>query len=220
MTRTLKPEMDNRTACYALLAELYRREPSAEWIETLKRTLTPVETGETELDAALARFVCALSSAPARELVEPLAVDYARVFLGAGRIKADAAYPIESVYTSPGRLVMQEAWEAVLAAYAEAGFERRPDEDLHEDHLALELDFLARLGRRAAKADAEGDAEARNRALQTSADFLKVHPLRWTDAFARDVERYAETDFYKALAAFTVAFLKADARFLQTASRT
>ena len=52
---------------------------------------------------------------------DDLAVDYARVFLGAGEANGKAAYPYESVYTSPEGLVRQEARARVRAIYAAGG---------------------------------------------------------------------------------------------------
>lgn len=82
---------------------------------------------------------------------ETAAADFARAFLGAGVVNQVAAYPFESVYTSPTRLVMQDAYEAVRQLYHKYGFVKSEDCDLHEDHIALEIQFLAHLSGRAAK---------------------------------------------------------------------
>ena len=92
---------------------------------------------------------------------ETAAADFARAFLGAGVVNQVAAYPFESVYTSPTRLVMQDAYEAVRQLYHKYGFVKSEECDLHEDHIALEIQFLAHLSGRAAKLFEEGkEAEA------------------------------------------------------------
>ena len=150
--------------------------------------------------------------------VETLAVDYARIFLSAG-VSEGAAYPIESVYTSPEHLVMQDAWEAVCRTYREAGFEKDPKTDVHEDQLGLELSFLAHLNDRLLAAySAEGDDPERDAAyrntLRASKTFLTEHPLRWIADFCRDVRKCPGTDFYPAVSLLTEGFLAMDAALL------
>ena len=214
MSEERRHTMIQRANCYTLLADLYHCRPNEPALERFKAGIASLQTSDEALNRAAGELARALGVAPVAQLLKPLSDDYAKVFLGAGFFTTDAAYPIESVYTTPGRLVMQEAWEAVCTTYADAGFECRPGEELHEDHLAVELDFLAAVAERAARALERDDENGWRDELVLSAVFLRAHPLVWIDDFVADVERCAKSDFIKALAHFTAELLKADLRYL------
>lgn len=206
--------LQNRVDFYALLGRLYRREVDAALWEAVTALAAPEATGNERMDEGwrvLRGAVADLSTHA--DPIEDLAVDYARAFLGAGVPDGDAAFPFESVYTSPRRLVMQEAWEEVCRIYREAGLARKGD-DLHEDQLGVELEFLEKLGRDALEAERAGNAEERDRLLAESAKFLTEHPQRWIARFGEDVRRMPIGDFYKGLSLLTEGFLAIDAELL------
>lgn len=128
---------------------------------------------------------------------ETAAADFARAFLGAGVVNQIAAYPFESVYTSPTRLVMQDAYEAVRLIYHKHGFVKSEDCDLHEDNVALEIQFLAHLSDRAAKCFALGDTQAAEEVLRIQKSFIDEHIDNWVSRFCEDVRACPVTSFYK-----------------------
>ena len=97
-----------RSAVYRLLARLYRVEVDEEFLAELKAMRFPAATGNTAVDAGYRAIATYLSGADAHAITD-LAVDYVRAFIGHGVDAFSAAYPFESVYTSPKRLMMQEA---------------------------------------------------------------------------------------------------------------
>lgn len=130
-----------------------------------------------------------------REVLDDLAVDYARIFLSAGVAQGKAAFPFESVYTSRQHLLMQESRTDVIAKYAAKGV--TPGKNLYrvpEDHLGLLLSYMAIL--------CEEDAP-----IKEQQEFLKEHLLNWVSAFTADVAKYASTDFYRGLGKLTKGFL-------------
>ena len=128
---------------------------------------------------------------------ETAAADFARAFLGAGVVNQVAAYPFESVYTSPTRLVMQDAYEAVRQLYHKYGFVKSEECDLHEDHIALEIQFLAHLSGRAAKLFEEGkEAEACD-VLRLQKTFIETHIKNWVSRFCDDIRACPVSPFYK-----------------------
>ena len=68
-----------------------------------------------------------------------------RAFIGHGIDAYSAAYPFESVYTSPKRLMMQEARDEVLAVYRSEGL------DLSLIHIFSEFGTMAILSSRLVK---------------------------------------------------------------------
>lgn len=209
----LRELLNGRRNLYRLLSRLYIVEVDDALWQSLQAMSYPEDAEEPRMAEGWKRLAQYVKSGHGENPVEELAVDYARIFLSAG-VSSGAAYPIESVYTSPEHLVMQDAWEEVCRVYREAGFAKRPEVDVHEDQLGLELDFMAVMTGRAMEALDKNDREALLRNLKTQKSFLEAHPLRWVEHFAKDVENCPGTDFYKAVSLVTVGFLEMDAEML------
>ena len=192
-----------RSAVYRLLARLYRVEVDEEFLAA---------TGNTAVDTGYRTIATYLSGADAHAITD-LAVDYVRAFIGHGIDAYSAAYPFESVYTSPKRLMMQEARDEVLAVYRSEGLDKLPTWKEAEDHIALELEFMAALGDRivaAAEADDEAEVE---RLLATQRNFLADHLSSWVPLMTADLRRFAQCGLYQGLASLTDGFLQVEEEF-------
>lgn len=106
--------------------------------------------------------------------------------------------------------MMQDAYSQVLHLYRDAQFAKNPDFKEPEDHLAVELAFMALLAERAAERLREADAEGAEEALRDQLTFAREHLLNWIEPFVVDMQKAAEGGFYAHLAAFTEAYVKAD----------
>ncbi len=187
-----------RCEMYRLLARLYRSEVDRALLERLKALSLPAAEGQLGEGWAL---LGAWLKGCGDSALEDLAVDYAAAFLAAGSADGAAAIPCESVYTSKKKIYMQDAWEAVRAVYLQAGLGKAEGfSDLPEDHLALELEYMALLTE-------QGDSAG-------ALAFLDQHLLNWVPAFAGDIEKYADQDFYKAVGLITAGFLQGEREFL------
>ena len=217
MTDTMPAELvenlidfcENRGRVYALLSRCYETEIDAAFAETFSQG-----AALSSDDAVLADGFAALQAdldACDEDKLEQLAVVFDRAFFGMGPCTAQKAFPYESVYTSEGGLMMQDAYADVLHVYRAARFEKNPGFTEPEDHLAVELAFMARLGERAVDELRANDADAAEASLAAQRVFLRDHLLNWTDRFAADMESAAGEGFYAHLASFTRAFLVADA---------
>ena len=199
---------ENRGRVYALLSRCYETEVDAAFAEAL--------AGEASLDSddpALAEGFAALQADLAgcdEDALEQLAVVFDRAFFGMGPRTAQKAFPYESVYTSEGGLMMQDAYAEVLHVYRDAGFAKDPGFKEPEDHLAVELAFMSLLCGRAVEALRAGDAAGAERHLGAQLAFVREHLLNWIDRFCSDVRKAAEGGFYFDLATFTEAYLRAD----------
>lgn len=188
-----------RSAVYRLLARLYRVEVDEEFLTELKAMRFPAATGNTAVDAGYRAIATYLSGADAHTITD-LAVDYVRAFIGHGVDAYSAAYPFESVHTSPKRLMMQEARDEVLAVYRSEGLDKLPSWKESEDHIALELEFMAVLGDRiVAAAEASDEAEV-ERLLSTQRNFLEDHLASWAPLMTADLRRFAQCGLYQGLA--------------------
>ncbi|SDE38575.1 TorD/DmsD family molecular chaperone [Sporomusa acidovorans] len=206
--------MENRENLYRFLGRLYKVEVDQALLDQLEGLCFPVECGEDELAAGyrlLAGYCQQLTGDPLTDL----AVDYARVFLGAGIAGNEAAYPYESVYTSPKRLIMQEARDQVMAAYRAKGLSKLETLDVPEDHIALELEFMAYLCQETQQALSRRDWPAVATCLKEQRDFFVQHLLNWVPAFCADIEKYGETKFYKAVAKITKGYLRLERTLME-----
>ncbi len=194
-----KAESRGRADLYRLLSRLYEREADQALLDSLRGLSLPEDNDDLKQGAAALRDYLAAAGPDA---VDELAVDYAAVFLAAGSAEGAAALPCESVYTSPRRIFMQEAWEQVCRLYAGKGLGRAEGRaDLMEDHLALELAFQGWL--------------VDNGTVREQKSFLESHLLNWLPAFAADVDKYGRTPFYKAVTRITLGFLALERGLLE-----
>ena len=210
---TLADLLANRNATYDFLSRMYKTEVDEEFYAFLRGMKFPVKTGSDEVDEGYRKIRSYLSHAPASVMTE-LAVDYVRTFIGGGTNGYSAAYPFESVYTSPKRLLMQGARDEVLVIYRAAGIDKADSWTDGEDHIALELEFMQILGTRAAEALAEGDEDRCAALLLQQRNFMREHLLAWYPMMAADMRRFAKTDFYQGLTDLTLGFLHTDLEFL------
>jgi len=131
------------------------------------------------------------------ETFEQMQVDYTRLFIGSAEVIAP---PWGSVYLSDSRLMFQEKTLEVRSWYQRFGLQseklyREPD-----DHIGLELAFLAHLAKLGIQALGEEDPEQFAALLDAQRNFLSEHMLRWAPRFCEQVVAEAKTDFYRGMA--------------------
>ena len=206
--------LEARSGTYLLLSRLFHKEVDQQLLADMHDSLYPVDTGDADIDKGylyISTFLSNLWSESVRELK----VDFARCFLGQGVDGYSAAYPYESVYTSPKRLMMEEARREVMHTYHVWSVDKDPNWREGEDHISLELLFESIMGNRAAAALAEGNGEEARKILQGAADFLDEHLMGWYPMLAADMPRFAKTKFYLGLSHLTLGFIATDLQFLQ-----
>ena len=115
---TIADVLRGRMATYQFLSRLFRVEVDQELYDTLMSMRFPANTGNALVDEGY-RMICGyLSQADGTVLTE------LRAFIGSGNDGFSAAYPYESVYTSPKRLMMQDARDEVLVLYRAFGLDK------------------------------------------------------------------------------------------------
>lgn len=206
----------SRMATYRFLSRLFRVEVDGELYDTLSGMRFPTNTGNSLVDEGYSLICGYLSQADETVLTE-LAVDYVRAFIGSGNDGFSAAYPFESVYTSPKRLMMQEARDEVLVLYHAAGLGKRESWKEGEDHIALELEFEQILIERSIEACEADDEGCYVGLMLSQRNFLQDHLLAWYPMMAHDLESFPKTDFYRGLGKLTLGFLRNDLEFLNEA---
>jgi TorA maturation chaperone TorD len=206
-----------RADVYRLFASLFDREVTAETAEKiagLKESSVQgdmSDTGERMIASGFTGMAEALEGFDS-EIETELAVDYARVFLNAGKYEGQAAIPYESYYTSEEHLLMQDARDEVRAWYREndvmpphhsSGFTG----DTPDDYVSFELGFMAILNDRIADALAAGRLSEALEDARRAKEFLPAHISNWSDDFTRDIVEVSSTKFYRYLAKAYRGFL-------------
>lgn len=208
--------MTQRASTYVLLSRLYRLEVDQELLDSMRKMNFDLPE-DPDLDAireAYGVWQEYLSNTNDQTLTK-LAVDYVRIFIGAGKSANDAAYPYESIYTSPDRLLMGEARDEVLSLYRAEEIGKPESFNEPEDHIALELEFMSVLCERAALSLREGDIAQATEYLQKQSIFMTKHLLNWTPGFCADVTKIAREGLYKGLAMLTTGYLQLEQQVLQ-----
>jgi TorA maturation chaperone TorD len=163
----------------------------------------------TRIDPDLAMHARRLGEAFDAEAPECLLVDYTKLFLGP--LEA-VARPYGSVWLDVDRDLMQDSTMAVVALYAEGGFEISEDFRELPDHVAAELEFLYLLLFRENQAQRTADAEALATVAALRQRLLDEHLGSWVGPFTAAVKAGAGTPFYRELAELTNRFVDIEAK--------
>ena len=207
--------MANRENMYQLLGRIYKLEVDQTLLEHMLHMQFSNECScsATELEEGYRMFEAYLRQ-PKLDVLTELAVDYASVFLGAGIAEGTVAYPYESVYTSTERLIMQDARDKVLAIYREKGLDKNESLDIPEDHIGLELEFMAYLCHEAKEALVLKDWDTASASLMLQKSFLEQHLRNWVPEFCSDIQKCSQIDFYKAVGKMTNGYLLLDTQII------
>lgn len=138
--------------------------------------------------------------------------DYARLFIGPDRLLAP---PWESVYLSREHLLFEEQTLAVRNFYGRFNLQAPNLNSEPDDHIGLELAFMAHLCTLGLTAVAQNDVAAVETSLQALRDFLAQHLLRWAPQFCQKVIEQAQTDYFRGVGYLTLGCLQTAAARLE-----
>jgi TorA maturation chaperone TorD len=142
--------------------------------------------------------------------IESLKVDFSKLFVGPFRILAP---PYGSVYMEGEHRVMGDSTLHALMMYREAGVNISTDFSDAPDHIVAELEFIYYLFFKEIESIAEETYADAINYLSMRRAFLKMHLGTWVSQFALNVEKNAETMFYKGLAGLTKRFVRQELDF-------
>jgi len=203
--------LQERVGLYSLLRALYSyplQEVVLEAVASLEITpASPLATSPSSPSGhGLAQMQARLqSNGSLPAALEGLNTEMTRLLEGPGLTPAP---PYASYYLHGGQL-MGPAAVAVRQLYLDWQVVPAGDTRLPDDHIALELGFLAYLAERAA----EGGPEA-EKALRRSHDFIRQHLLPWLPRFCAALGSASTDPFFTGLAGFTQAVVEADLDWL------
>ncbi len=204
---TLAASAEERSRFFWWLAEWFLAPPDPERLASLPDTSdgwTPAD-----LPDGLGRAWQALAvSAPAPGSTPPLehlGVEFTRLFSGLQEGLGPPP-PFESVWREE-RLI-GETTAQVIATYSRAGFADIEPATGPQDHVAVELKFLALLAFREAEAWLRNDREAAVLRGKQQQDFIAEHVNVWVPRWARAVAEQARHPLYPALVRLLVVGLE------------
>lgn len=131
--------------------------------------------------------------------------EYNRLFVGPGPLEAP---PWESVYRSKERLLFGDETLAVREFYQNFGLGVKEKNKEPDDHIGLEMEFMAFLSKEAAELNQQD--EDITPFMDASKRFIKDHLKEWVPYFCYDLEDKAQTRFFQGLAKLTRGWLELD----------
>ncbi len=200
-----------RRFLYALGQTLLGSEPTAERLAAVDGELL---AEALDIVGLAGDFGLAERVAEAREDAEAACSLYTRLFIGP---VPPAATPGESTYRSRSKALFRQETLEVRNAYRARGLLPQAYPRVADDHIAIELGFLAALAGRAVEGLQAADAEAVAVAEQASREFLAEHVLRWIDAYADDLSAVGSGSLYESLVRLMAALAHRDAELLAEA---
>ncbi len=197
-----KESLEGEALFFGLVARALYRPPDVAWLESLIAddvfSGAPFAADRPDTQAGLD-----LLQAWSREhgggleaQAAELAVDYTSLFVGSG---VPAAPPWESFFLSDYHLLFQKQTDQVREWYARFELYASGPDRVPDDHLALELGFLAHLAQLAAQAAEAEDAPRLEELLAAQRDFLQEHLAKWAPEWCKLVCAKATTDFYRGM---------------------
>lgn len=157
------------------------------------------------------RFLTEVETEGAAAVGRALSPEYCRLFYGPHTLPCP---PYGSVYLDGGQVMGPSAVE-VLSYYRQAGLRITRGWSEPPDHIALELELMARLGSRYSIAIDGGKLEEARRVLEAQRRFLDDHLGCWGRAFADRLRRAARSHLYRFLGEFLPAWLAFDRDLLE-----
>ncbi|NGM16753.1 hypothetical protein GMI70_01790 [Eggerthellaceae bacterium zg-893] len=207
-----------RQYVYLVMQRLFGTDPALDVIEAVETdvleaalaVLLDGSQAEGGLEGAPQRLVERLASLQedcSEDALDRLQGEYARCFVGPASLPAP---PFESVYVDRRRILMTETTLKVRRTYQASGFEPTLCGRVPDDHVALELDFLAVLARNACECVQAGDEASCIEYLKTSRKFLDDHLGLWAGRFAQAMREKSGSAFYADLASCLERCIAAD----------
>lgn len=198
---------EQRSNIYGFLSLIYKTEVTENLLNKIKET-GMLSTLINEMETS---FEDDFLHRPDKELIEDLAVEYARLFLGPGKHIS----PHESVHHERDDGDWGQLWGADTVAVKKfietSGLEYHSDYKGLPDHIGVELEFMGEVIKREAGAWKNNDPEGALYCIKIEKKFIEEHLAGWVPVFCDKVIVQAESSFYREIAKLTKNFLENEA---------
>lgn len=209
-----------RQAFYRFLSRIFEKEVDDELLAAIRDKKNLFSRSTEELDNTkmsrglylLNNYLDSASKKSSKELCLELAVEYAGLFLG---VWGKPPHPSESIYGKVRGQLMQRERDEVLALYNSAGLVLSKNFREPEDHVAIELQFMAFLAGETANAADAKNTKKIGELIETQELFLKMHLGKWLGFLTHDVMEAGHVDFYKGICLLTQGFVEEDLKSIE-----
>ena len=200
----------HRSNIYGLLAAIYRREMTSDLLKQLK---------DPSMLGVLSNLGLKLNNGflekPEHQLLEDLAVEYARLFIGPGKHIS----PHESVHHKRDDGQWGQLWGPTTAEVKKfiesTGLSYQSEYTGLPDHISVELEFMQQVLQRQEQAWEADDDETALLCLKNEKKFVDQHLFGWIPDFCEKVIEAAEMPFYREMARLTRSFMEFEKKELK-----
>lgn len=204
-------DFEVRAMVYGLLARIFLAPPDPDLLQTLRHPGIleewPWGRGNPRVEEGLDRLRHALSTSA----VDGLTEEYRELFWGPGPVLAP---PWESVYLDREHVVFGAETLQVRALFRRFGLESRQLNQEPDDHIGLQLQFLAHLSAQTSERLKEGDWATASSYIDGQRECVEAHLLRFVHLFAERLFQHGCSDFYKGAAALMMGTIDVDRNLL------
>ncbi len=199
----LAPLAHQRATIYGFLAAIYRQEVSSNLLKQIKdpQFLKVLSNLGIELNNGFFKK-------PEKKLLEDLAVEYARLFVGPGKHIS----PHESVQHQRDDGQWGQLWGESTAQVKKiiesSGLEYKTEYTGLPDNISVELEFMQQVILREEQAWQADDKETAVLCQKNEKKFIDEHLFCWIPDFCEKVIKAAELPFYREMAKLTRAFIE------------
>jgi TorA maturation chaperone TorD len=200
-------ELIAQQLAYSFLSKALYESPEADFIQVLADDALfdewPVDTDHPDVLAGLADLRAFVAQWQ-REDIGALKRDYARLFIGPDRLLAP---PWESVYRSDEGLIFEKQTLEVRAQYQRFGMPIPMLNVEPDDHIGLELRFVAYLCALALEAIEANQPDTLSELIDAQRDFFADHLLQWAPDCLERIRTHAETAYFRGIAQLALGSL-------------
>ena len=201
---TMKNDIENRIALYALISRLMLIEVDADLLEKIESDEALLELFPNYRDWDKRNEL------EMKELIENYYnVDFTNLFLM-------HLVPYESFYTRDDQMIESGGDNPVIELYNELDFrvELAEARVVSADHIGIELEFMYMLCVALKKALEADDREGVCELLGVQRAFLREHLLEWTPLFLINMKRESRTPLYHDGAELALEFMLSDFEYV------
>ena len=204
-----------RSRMYRMAASVFAVEPSLQMLEDAVAGAAHAKSEDCILpcERALLEHLAGLEGESFEVVRTRIATEYAELFVGP---RPPLAPLYESLYAGYPRRLFSETTAQVRRFYQRFGLAVEKRNQIPDDHISFELEFLADLCEREAQAQDCGDAGAADGLRRAELEFIALHLGLWIGDFADRIEDAWCGDYYAAWSRFAAEFVAEDDGYLQT----
>ena len=198
---------EHRTNTYGFLSTVYLREPTREFIKSLRESNILDVLNKSDL-----RFDKEINNDIRDKHLNDLVLEYTRLFIGPGK----HIVPYESVYRDNEDALWSETTVEVKNFIESSGLEYSYNWSGLPDHIGVELEFMQVLTCHEKEAWSRDDKETAIRCLEFEKRFVDEHLSQWVPIFCDKVKKETRTTFYREMAELTRQFIHFDSELINS----